>query len=141
MLVYIFTTAKSFEYVIVFCCAILFLLIVYITLRQARKLLESYIVEVVDVYGQKVTPDGLRLGNQREWNFVSTTSLFRSFSETAGDSTISSCVLPVFIWYDILFLLPAFLIIVRHLLFIFKLICCYFLLLFHILTLVSLQGA
>jgi hypothetical protein len=88
MLVYIFTTAKSFEYVIVFCCAILFLLIVYITLRQARKLLESYIGEVVDVYGQKVTPDGLRLGNQREWNFVSTTSLFRSFSETAGDSTI-----------------------------------------------------
>ncbi len=67
MLVYIVTTAKSFEYVIVFCCAILFLLItVYVTLRQARKLLESYIVEVVDVNGQKVTPDGLRLGNQTE---------------------------------------------------------------------------
>ncbi len=62
MLVYIVTTAKSFEYVIVFCCAILFLLItVYITLRQARKLPKSYIVEVVDVNGQKVTPDGLRL--------------------------------------------------------------------------------
>jgi hypothetical protein len=67
MLVYIFTTAKSFEYVIVFFNAILFLLItVYITLRQARKLLESYIVKVVDVNGQKVTPDGLRLGNQTE---------------------------------------------------------------------------
>ena len=52
----------GFEYVIVFCCAILFLLItVYITLRQARKLPKSYIVEVVDVNGQKVTPDGLRL--------------------------------------------------------------------------------
>jgi len=39
-----------------------FLLItVYITLRQARKLSKSYIVEVVDVNGQKVTPDGLRL--------------------------------------------------------------------------------
>ena len=62
MLVYIVTTAKSFEHVIVFCCAILFLLItVYVTLRQARKLPESYSVEVVDVYGQKVTPDGLRL--------------------------------------------------------------------------------
>ena len=62
MLVYVVTTAKSFEYVIVFCCAILFLLItVYITLRQARKLPKSYIVEVVDVNGQKVTPDGLRL--------------------------------------------------------------------------------
>jgi hypothetical protein len=62
MLVYILTTAKSFEYAIVFCCAILFLLImVFITLRQARKLPKSYIVEVVDLYGQKVTPDGLRL--------------------------------------------------------------------------------
>ena len=62
MLVYILTTAKSFEYVIVFCCAILFLLItVYVTLRRARRLPKSYIVEVVDVYGQKVTPDGLRL--------------------------------------------------------------------------------
>jgi hypothetical protein len=62
MLVYILTTAKNFEYVIVFCCAILFLLItVFITLRQARKLPKSYIVEVVDVNGQKVTPDGLRL--------------------------------------------------------------------------------
>src|SRR5918992_784783 len=62
VMVYIVTTAKSFEYVIVFCCAILFLLItVYITLRQARKLPKSYIVDVVDVNGQKVTPDGLRL--------------------------------------------------------------------------------
>jgi hypothetical protein len=40
----------------------LFLLItVFVTLRQARKLPKSYIVEVVDVYGQKATPDGLRL--------------------------------------------------------------------------------
>ena len=62
MLVYILTTTKSFEYAIVFCCAVLFLLImVFITLRQARKLPKSYIVEVVDLYGQKVKPDGLRL--------------------------------------------------------------------------------
>ena len=62
ILVYILTTAKNFEYIIAFCCAILFLLItVFITLRQARKLPKSYIVEVVDIYGQKVTPDGLRL--------------------------------------------------------------------------------
>ena len=62
ILVYILTSAKNFEYIIVFSCAILFLLItVFITLRQARRLPKSYIVEVVDVYGQKVTPDGLRL--------------------------------------------------------------------------------
>lgn len=62
VLVYILTSAKNFEYIIVFCCAILFLLItIFIALRQARKLPKSYIVEVVDVYGQKVTPDGLKL--------------------------------------------------------------------------------
>jgi hypothetical protein len=62
MLVYILTSAKNFEYIIVFSCAILFLLItVFITLRQARRLPKSYIVEVVDVYGLKVTPDDLRL--------------------------------------------------------------------------------
>jgi hypothetical protein len=50
------------EYIIVFSCAILFLLItVFITLRQARRLPKLYIVEVVDIYGQRVTPDGLRL--------------------------------------------------------------------------------
>jgi hypothetical protein len=62
MLVYILTTAKNFEYIIVFFCAIFFLLItVFITLRQARNLPKSYVVEVVDLYGQKVTPNGLRL--------------------------------------------------------------------------------
>ena len=62
MLVYILTTAKNFEYAIVFCCAILFLLAtVFITLRQARKLPKSYIVQVVDMYGQKATPADLRL--------------------------------------------------------------------------------
>jgi hypothetical protein len=62
MLVYILASAKNFEYIIIFCCAILFLLItVFITLRQVRKLPKSYIVEVVDICGQKVTPDGLRL--------------------------------------------------------------------------------
>ncbi|HEY9386894.1 MAG TPA: hypothetical protein VIP70_07625 [Nitrososphaeraceae archaeon] len=56
------TTAKNFEYVIVFWSAIVFLLFtVFVTLRQARKLPKSYIVEVVDVYGQRATPDGLRL--------------------------------------------------------------------------------
>jgi hypothetical protein len=62
MLVYVLATAKNLEYMTVLCCAILFLLItIFITLRQARKLPKSYVVEVIDVYGQKVTPDGLRL--------------------------------------------------------------------------------
>lgn len=62
MLAYVLTTAKNLEYITVLCCAILFLLItIFITLRQARKLPKSYVVEVIDIYGQKVTPDGLRL--------------------------------------------------------------------------------
>jgi hypothetical protein len=51
----IFTTAKSFEYVIVFLLCNTFFIDYYITLRQARKLLESYIVEVVDVNGEGYT--------------------------------------------------------------------------------------
>ena len=62
MLVYILTSTKNFEYAIAFCCAILFLLAtVFITLRQARKLPKSYIVQVVDMYGQKATPVDLRV--------------------------------------------------------------------------------
>jgi hypothetical protein len=62
MLIYILTTAKNFEYAIAFCCAILFLLAtIFITLRQARKLPKSYIVQVVDMYGQKATPVDLRV--------------------------------------------------------------------------------
>lgn len=58
----IFNFLKTFEYAIIICCAIAFLLVtVLIMLRQARKLPKSYIVEVTDVYGQRVVPEGLRL--------------------------------------------------------------------------------
>ena len=57
-----FNFLKTFEYAIVICCAIGFLLVsVLITLKQARKLPRSYVVEVIDVYGQRVAPEGLRL--------------------------------------------------------------------------------
>jgi hypothetical protein len=62
MITSIFNFVKSFEYAIIICCAIIFLLVtVFITLRQARKLPQSYLVEVVDICGQRVTPEGLRL--------------------------------------------------------------------------------
>ncbi len=39
-----------------------FLLItLFITLRQARRLPKSYVIEVVDIFGHKITSDGLRL--------------------------------------------------------------------------------
>jgi hypothetical protein len=57
-----FNFLRTFEYAVVICCAIGILLVtVLITLKQARKLPRSYIVEVMDVYGQRVTPEGLRL--------------------------------------------------------------------------------
>lgn len=57
-----FNFLKTFEYAIIICCAVAFLLVtVVLMLRQARKLPKSYIVEVADIYGQKTTPEGLRL--------------------------------------------------------------------------------
>ena len=57
-----FNFLRTFEYAIIIYCAIGFLLItVLITLKQARKLPRSDVVEVIDVYGQRVTPEGLRL--------------------------------------------------------------------------------
>jgi hypothetical protein len=62
MITSILNIVKSFEYAIIICCAIVFLFVtVFITLRQVRKLPKSYLVEVVDIYGQRVTPEGLRL--------------------------------------------------------------------------------
>ena len=57
-----FNFLRTFEYVIVISCAIGFLLAtVLITLKQATKLPRSYVVEVIDAYGQRVAPEGLRL--------------------------------------------------------------------------------
>ncbi|HEU4823732.1 MAG TPA: hypothetical protein VFS97_09945 [Nitrososphaeraceae archaeon] len=57
-----FNFLRTFEYAIVIFCAIGFLLVtVLITLKQATKLPRSYVVEVIDVYGQRVVPEGLRL--------------------------------------------------------------------------------
>jgi hypothetical protein len=62
MITSIFNFIKTFEYAIIICCTIAFLLVtVFLMLRQARKLPKSYIVEVADIYGQKTTPEGLRL--------------------------------------------------------------------------------
>ncbi|MCI0559770.1 MAG: hypothetical protein MN733_14870 [Nitrososphaera sp.] len=53
--------AKGFEFAIIVMAAIVFVLIsVYITIRQVRKLPRSYVLEVVDLDGRKITVDGLR---------------------------------------------------------------------------------
>lgn len=53
--------ARGFEFAIILFAAIVFLLIsVYITLRKARKLPKSYVIEVADLDGRIICVDGLR---------------------------------------------------------------------------------
>lgn len=53
--------ARGFEFVIVSAAAILFFLIsMSLVMRQAKKLPTSYNIEITDVYGKKVSIDGVR---------------------------------------------------------------------------------
>ena len=55
------TFSRGFEFAIIFSAAMLFLLIsVFLFLRQAKKLPKSYIVEIIDLYGEKISIDGVR---------------------------------------------------------------------------------
>ena len=52
---------RGFEFAIIFVSAAVFLLIsVFLLLRQAKKLPNSYMVEITDLYGEKVSIDGVR---------------------------------------------------------------------------------
>jgi apolipoprotein N-acyltransferase len=52
---------RGFEFAVIFMAAVLFFTIsVFLLLRQAKKLPKSYAVEIVDVYGQVVSIDGVR---------------------------------------------------------------------------------
>ena len=52
---------RGFEFAIIFISAAIFLLIsVFLLLRQAKKLPNSYMVEITDLYGEKVSVDGVR---------------------------------------------------------------------------------
>jgi len=55
------TFSRGFEFAIIFSAAMLFLLIsVFLFLRQAKKLPKSYMVEIIDLYGEKISIDGVR---------------------------------------------------------------------------------
>ena len=57
-----FSFAKGVEFAIVLGLAVgFFLLSVFITLRQAKRLPKSYAIEVTDICGQSSAMDGLRL--------------------------------------------------------------------------------
>lgn len=52
---------RGFEFAIIFIAAALFFAMsVFMLLKQAKKLPRSYVVEIVDVYGEKVSVDGVR---------------------------------------------------------------------------------
>ena len=53
--------ARGFEFAIVCAAAILFFLIsMFLVIRQAKKLPKSYAIEITDLYGEKVSIDGVR---------------------------------------------------------------------------------
>ena len=52
---------RGFEFAVIFIAAVLFFTMsVFLLLRQAKKLPKSYALEIVDVYGQAVSIDGVR---------------------------------------------------------------------------------
>jgi hypothetical protein len=52
---------KSFEHVLMVLTVVaFFLIIVYMTMKQLKKLPKYYVIEIEDVYGNKASVDGLR---------------------------------------------------------------------------------
>jgi len=52
---------RGFEFAVILMAAVLFFTIsVFLVLRQAKKLPKSYTVEIVDLYGEQVSIDGVR---------------------------------------------------------------------------------
>jgi hypothetical protein len=52
---------RGFEFAIIFIAAALFLATsVFVLLKQAKKLPKSYAIEIVDLYGENVSIDGVR---------------------------------------------------------------------------------
>jgi len=52
---------RGFEFAMIFMSALLFFAIsIFLLLRQAKKLPKSYTIEIVDLYGERVSIDGVR---------------------------------------------------------------------------------
>ena len=52
---------KSFEHVLMVLTVVaFFLIIIYMTMKQLKKLPRYYVIEIEDVYGNKAAVDGLR---------------------------------------------------------------------------------
>lgn len=57
----VLTFARGFEFAIVLTAAVVFFLMsMFLVIKQAKKLPKSYGIEIVDIYGDKVSIDGVR---------------------------------------------------------------------------------
>ena len=55
------TFTRGFEFAKIFSAAAIFFMIsVFLLLKQAKKLPKSYVIEIEDIYGEKVAIDGVR---------------------------------------------------------------------------------
>jgi ABC-type transport system involved in cytochrome bd biosynthesis fused ATPase/permease subunit len=53
--------AKDFQFAAICTIAVIFIFVsMFVMLRQAKKLPKSYVVEIIDVYGDKISIDGVR---------------------------------------------------------------------------------
>jgi hypothetical protein len=53
---------KSFEHLLMVLTVVaFFLIIIYMTMRQLKKLPKFYVIEIEDIYGKKTVVDGLRI--------------------------------------------------------------------------------
>ena len=61
LIIHVINFVKGFESAIIVIAAILFLLISFaITIRNVKKLPNSYVIEILDLYGKKTSIDSLR---------------------------------------------------------------------------------
>ncbi len=62
LVIYLVNFAKGFEMAIIVIAVISFLLFnLFLTIRYLKNLPKYYVIEIVDVYGNKIAIDGLRL--------------------------------------------------------------------------------
>jgi hypothetical protein len=75
---YILNFVKGFEHALMMLTVVAFLLItIYIIVKHVRKMPKSYVIEIVDVFGNRVTVDGLR-------SVFSTYDVAKSYSDLYG---------------------------------------------------------
>ena len=73
---------KGFEHVLIVLTVVaFFLIIIYMTMKQFKKLPRFYVIEVVDVYGKKTIVDGLRTNFT---TFAAAKSYARFYSDLYG---------------------------------------------------------